>query len=112
WTWDSAEPFGWVVFHYGRWVFLADTGWCWVQDTEWGPAWVSFRNNEEYIGWAPLPPEARFLGSVGFSSWVDAYYDIGPDRYCFVPFNRFCAPRVRTVLLRGDGNLNIFATTV
>lgn len=112
WTWASDEPFGWAVFHYGRWVNIANIGWSWVPDSEWAPAWVSFRHNDDYIGWAPLPPEARFSVSIGFSNWVDAYYDIGPGAYCFVPYRRFCSPMIRDVVYSRDRNFNYFSSTV
>src|SRR3954454_5753055 len=76
WTWVSYEDFGDIVYHYGRWVRVEDEGWCWVPDTDWGPAWVSWRNNDESVGWAPLPPEVRFEPEVGISVWVDDTYDI------------------------------------
>lgn len=60
WTWISSEPFGWAVFHYGRWAYDAREGWLWVPGTEWAPAWVAWRHGEDAIGWAPLPPSARF----------------------------------------------------
>src|ERR1041384_6364509 len=60
WTWNSEEPFSWAVYHYGRWTRVDEVGWVWVPGTEWGPAWVSWRRSPEYVGWAPLPPEARF----------------------------------------------------
>jgi hypothetical protein len=62
WTWVSEEPFGWAVYHYGRWTNDNDLGWVWVPGTEWGPAWVAWRHSEDAIGWAPLPPAARFAG--------------------------------------------------
>ena len=31
----------------------------------WGPAWVAWRSSDDYIGWAPLPPEARWRASGG-----------------------------------------------
>jgi hypothetical protein len=60
WTWISEEPFGWATYHYGRWTRLRNLGWIWVPGNEWAPAWVSWRSNNDYVGWAPLPPEARF----------------------------------------------------
>ncbi len=97
WTWVSYEDFGGIVYHYGRWIQAADVGWCWVPDTEWGPAWVSWRNSDDYVGWAPLPPEAQFNVSVGFSTWTDDYYGIGPGYYNFCPIVSFGAPLIRTV---------------
>lgn len=56
WTWVSDYPWGWAVFHYGRWDYDNAYGWFWVPDNEWGPAWVSWRRSPGYYGWAPLRP--------------------------------------------------------
>lgn len=65
WYWVSYEPFGWIVFHYGRWYFDDYYGWIWIPGYEWAPAWVEWRYNDSYIGWAPLPPYASFRIGVG-----------------------------------------------
>ncbi|MDP9098844.1 MAG: hypothetical protein M3N48_07610, partial [Verrucomicrobiota bacterium] len=87
WTWVSDEPYGWATYHYGRWLRLKRVGWVWVPGDEWAPAWVSWRTSKDYVGWAPLPPEARFDRSSGIHNWADSYYDIGPDQYSFVSCN-------------------------
>jgi hypothetical protein len=112
WTWVSYEDFGDICYHYGRWVRADEVGWCWVPDYEWGPAWVSWRQTDEHIGWAPLPPEARWRPSVGFSVWVDDHYDIGPDYYNFCPVVSFGAPIIRHVCVPRVSVINIFARTV
>jgi hypothetical protein len=56
WMFDSSYSWGWAPFHYGRWAFDAGVGWMWVPGDEWGPAWVDWRWNAGYVGWAPLPP--------------------------------------------------------
>ena len=56
WTWVSSEPFGWATYHYGRWGFSNRIGWFWVPGTRWAPAWVSWRQSDDYLAWAPLPP--------------------------------------------------------
>lgn len=76
WMWVSDLPWGWAAFHYGRWAFTDEYGWIWVPGREWGPAWVSFREAPEYIGWAPLPPEARWEPGYGFRD-----FDVRDDRY-------------------------------
>lgn len=48
-------PHGWATAHYGRWLFR--DRWYWVPDTRWGPAWVSWRVGEGFVGWAPLGPD-------------------------------------------------------
>ena len=82
WYWQAEEPWGWAVFHYGRWFLDDDSGWVWVPGTEWAPAWVSWRNNDQAVGWAPLPPEAEWRhGSLNFSP---SYYDSPRFSACWV----------------------------
>ncbi len=114
WTWMSEEEFGWAVYHYGRWIKLNDIGWAWIPGYEWAPAWVTWRQSEddEYIGWAPLPPEARYEPTIGFSTWVDDYYDIGPMSYNFVHVRDFCGHRLRSVVLPYERNVIIIQNTI
>ncbi|MEY2479614.1 MAG: hypothetical protein QOI04_541 [Verrucomicrobiota bacterium] len=111
WTWVSEEPFGWAAYHYGRWVRLRNIGWIWVPGDEWAPAWVSWRTSNEYVGWAPLPPEARFDRRTGIHKWADNYYDIGPDQYCFVAQNEFGSQRVERAVVAVERNVTIVNQT-
>jgi len=56
WTWVSYEPWGWCTAHYGRWGWRFGLGWYWIPTNNWGwgPAWVSWYNDYDYIGWCPL----------------------------------------------------------
>ena len=89
WTWVSDEPFGWITYHYGRWMRTHVLGWVWVPGDQWAPAWVSWRYGDDFAGWAPLPPEARFDGAIGIQQWADAQYDLGASDYTFVPASEF-----------------------
>ncbi len=111
WTWVSYEDFGGIVYHYGRWVQVEDEGWCWVPDDEWAPAWVSWRSNDDYVGWAPLPPEARWRRDTGISVWVDATYDIGPSRYNFCRVQNFGEPYLRPHIISRFENPTIIIST-
>jgi uncharacterized protein DUF6600 len=88
WYWDSNERFGWATYHYGRWVLIDGEGWVWVPGNEWAPAWVSWRDSDDYCGWAPLPPDCGSV-SVGISigGWSDSYWGIGPSWYTFLPWH-------------------------
>jgi hypothetical protein len=112
WTWVSYEDFGGIVYHYGRWVKVEDEGWVWVPDYEWGPAWVSWRKNNDYVGWAPLPAEAHWQRDHGFNAWVDTSYDIGPGDYNFCHVHDFGAPVLRPVIIRRSENIVIVSNTV
>lgn len=107
WYWEAEEPWGWAVFHYGRWVLDEDDGWIWIPGTEWGPAWVAWRDSDEYVGWAPLGPDARWApdGELVYderfsddpryaSAWcfVQPHYMTTPGLY------RFLAPTPRNLL--------------
>src|SRR5690349_18046107 len=111
WTWISEEPFGWATYHYGRWTRLRGLGWIWVPGSQWAPAWVSWRKSPDYVGWAPLPPEARFDRRIGIRNWSDSYYDVGPDQYCFVASREFGAPRAEQTLLPPERNVAIINQT-
>ncbi len=87
WYWMSDEPFGWITYHYGRWYYDDYYGWVWIADDVWAPAWVEWRYDENYIGWAPLPPYAKFNMTFGIqytTRWV------APVHYWnVVRYNRF-----------------------
>jgi hypothetical protein len=111
WTWISDEPFGWATYHYGRWTRLQNIGWVWVPGDEWAPAWVSWRKSNDYVGWAPLPPEARFERERGIHNWSDNYYDIGPDQYSFVATRELGAPRMDRSVVPVERNVTIINET-
>ena len=111
WTWVSSEPFGDIVYHYGRWVSVDDLGWCWVPGYDWAPAWVSWRTSESYVGWAALPPEAGWQQDVGVGVWADERYDIGPRSYHFCRVKDFCDSHLRRVCLPWQENARFIFNT-
>ncbi len=112
WTWISDEPFGWATYHYGRWTRLRGVGWVWVPGDEWAPAWVSWRKSDRHLGWAPLPPEARFERRTGIHQWADSYYDIDADEYVFIPNEEIGAPNIRRAVIPAQQNVTIVTQTV
>ena len=84
WTWVSDEPFGWATYHYGRWGFSNRIGWFWVPGNRWGPAWVSWRQSDDYLAWAPLPPVYDRGGlsiNISFGSIPSYYWSVIPSVY-------------------------------
>jgi uncharacterized protein DUF6600 len=108
WTWVSDEPFGWATYHYGRWAYDPEFGWYWVPGTEWGPAWVSWQEGGDYLGWAPLPPDVGFDARVGLGR---VSVSIAPDWYTFVPEQRFLEPQVTRYAVPVERNVTIFRDT-
>src|ERR1700730_16283107 len=111
WYWDSNEHFAWATYHYGRWVDIAETGWCWVPGNQWAPAWVSWRESDEYVGWAPLPPEADLVVQPAISSWSDSYYGIGPAAYAFISYSHWHEPSYAQYVEPLERNVQIISQT-
>src|SRR5262245_25476510 len=104
WYWVSDEEeadWGWVTFHYGRWAHDRRFGWFWVPGDEWGPAWVDWRRGDDYVGWAPLPPDE-----------VIYEYTNNPIYWIFLPPRYLVAPRVRTYFLPPQRSVVVFQRTV
>jgi len=66
WYWHSYYSWGWAPFHYGRWHRSSLHGWYWVPGYTWSPAWVMWRSNDLYCGWAPLPPGCDYVHGIGY----------------------------------------------
>lgn len=97
WYWLSDYNWGHLPFHYGRWTRNSRFGWVWVPGNTWGPAWVSWRYGRSHVGWAPLPPHARFLPRSGFrfrGSRVSVGFEfgLGFNDYTFCPIGSFYSP--------------------
>jgi len=109
WTWMSHYDWGWAPFHYGRWGWDNSMGWFWAPDTLWGPAWVTWRRGDMYFGWAPLPPQARFMAGRGITSLQFRIHD---SAWVFVESRHFPSSRVNRYILPWERNLRIINNTV
>jgi hypothetical protein len=84
WYWDSPEPFAWAVYHYGRWGYDPDYGWFWVPGDTWSPAWVQWRYDDQYVGWAPIGPQRAgyaYGAPVGYEPPIAESWVFVPPRY-------------------------------
>lgn len=105
WYWVSNEQWAWATYHYGRWVEDPYYGWVWTPDTEWGPSWVSWRQGDEYVGWAPLPPGSSF-GPDGYL----VVREQPPRAFVFVEIGNFGEPVHRRAVI--VNNITIINKTV
>jgi len=109
WYWVSSEPFGWATFHYGRWDYDDYYGWIWIPDNVWGPAWVEWRYDDDYIGWAPLSSYASFSLNIGIS-YRDRW--VSPVHYWnFVPCRNFTSARIYENVQPVERAQRIFGST-
>ncbi len=111
WTWVSDEAFGWAVYHYGRWSYDDGYGWLWVPGTEWAPAWVAWRQSEEAIGWAPLPPEARLGDGQDFDDAAFAQNERFNRAWVFVRPRYFARPEMRRYVRPPSWNNDLVHST-
>jgi hypothetical protein len=101
WYWDVGNEeadWGWVTYHYGRWVYDGGLGWIWVPGEDWGPAWVDWRYGDDYVGWAPLPPDellVEYRDDPVYWSFVRPRYLLAPRVFLVV-----VPPRERVVIIR------------
>lgn len=109
WYWDSYEPFGYIVFHYGRWYYDNYYGWIWIPDYDWAPAWVEWRYDNAYIGWAPLPPYAIFSINIGIHFTYDYY--VPYYQWHFVSYGHFCNPYVYNYYVTPKYKYRVYSRT-
>ncbi len=93
WYWSSDYPWGWAVFHYGRWHLHPHHGWLWYPDRVWGPAWVVWRSGGDYCGWAPLPPGSVYDTVGGHFSFHGRHVEAGFEFGLGLAHFSFCALR-------------------
>ncbi|MEO5910805.1 MAG: DUF6600 domain-containing protein [Pelobium sp.] len=107
-TWVSDYEWGWAPFHYGRWFYDDYDGWIWAPDTEWGPAWVSWRTGGGYYGWAPLGPRINININIGRRYYVpDNYWVFIPQRCIYYPsYGRYWEPRRNVYIINNTTIIN------
>ncbi len=95
-VWISSEPHAWATSHYGRWAYSNNYGrWYWSPDTQWGPAWVEWRETGNHFGWAPLAPDVVIR--AGWSPPVESWHYINHEHILDANVTRYYEPRTRVV---------------
>jgi len=57
WYFQDNTPWGAIVHHHGRWAHEPKVGWMWIPGEEFSPGWVIWKTSEQWVGWAPTPPD-------------------------------------------------------
>ncbi|HEY8040439.1 MAG TPA: DUF6600 domain-containing protein [Polyangiaceae bacterium] len=98
-VWVSDYSWGWVSFHYGRWVLSAGR-WLWIPGRLYAGAWVTWSvGDDEYadLGWAPMPPAWIWIGGgavgVGFAA---------PEPWAFCGYGDVFSPALPSRVVVGD----------
>ena len=103
WNWKSDYSWGWGPFHYGRWFYETGYGWLWIPGYDWAPAWVTWRNSNDYYGWAPMPPGMNVGGSGAI--------EIPSEHWNFVDHRHLDDRDFRSHAVEEDRNEDIYRST-
>jgi hypothetical protein len=99
-VWVSSEPYGWATSHYGRWAYSSPYNrWVWSPDTQWGPAWVEWRQTNDHFGWAPLAPAHV---AVNYAPPVESWHYCGSAHILDANVTRYYEPRDRVVVIQRE----------
>lgn len=83
--WIPSEPWGWVPYHLGIWMWDKNKGWLWLPGSAFAPAWAVW---DFYLGhyfWRPWTLFDWYYGPTyisGFyyAGYQDYYYQPGPGQ--------------------------------
>lgn len=112
WTWVDEASWGFLPFHYGRWVHLPD-GWAWVPpppSAVYAPAMVAFvgdgsdgRAGDAPVAWVPLGPGEAY--TPGFTASVNYWNQVNTTNTRLAPTTNIGAMYVQTQGGTRAGNL-------
>ncbi|HMS32822.1 MAG TPA: hypothetical protein PKC91_01940 [Ignavibacteria bacterium] len=105
WIWMSNYNWGWGPYNYGRWYCSSTYGWIWFPGNVWAPNWVTWRHNNQYVGWYPSCPRIHWRGYRNvYTNHMFAY---SPKNWVFVNKKDFRKNIDKTTIVSSDINYNI-----
>ena len=105
WVWASNYNWGWGPYNYGRWYCSSAYGWIWFPGNVWAPNWVTWRHNNQYVGWYPSCPRVHWRGYRNvYTNHMFAY---SPKNWVFVEKKDFTKNIDKTTIVSSEINYNI-----
>lgn len=89
WYFKANTPQEDLTTHYGRWTRDDNLGWVWLPGKTFAPAWVDWRQNEDYVAWTPIPPATYIENGA-----VNIKEEINENRYTIVEKKSMMEPSV------------------
>ncbi|MCX7832719.1 MAG: hypothetical protein N2490_00705 [Ignavibacteria bacterium] len=77
-----------LTSHYGRWTQDEELGWVWLPGKTYSPAWVDWRQNDDYVAWAPIPP-GKYIENESIK-----IEDVSENKYTIVEKKHLIEPSV------------------
>lgn len=76
--WIPGEPWGWVPYHLGFWMWDKNKGWIWIPGSVFAPAWTVWDYFYGYYAWRPWTLYdwyfATYYSSLGYNQALTDYY--------------------------------------
>lgn len=90
--WIPEEPWGWVPYHLGLWVWDKNKGWVWIPGSLFAPAWAVWDFYFGFYAWRPWSLYDWYLGTTfgpyGYNYSLGSYYS-----YFYLPPGSDVSPR-------------------
>lgn len=67
--WVPSEPWGWVPYHLGIWMWNKKKGWLWIPGSVFAPAWVDWAFLSGRFCWRPW----SLMDWYGYATYGDGY---------------------------------------
>jgi hypothetical protein len=84
--WVPGEPWGWVPYHLGIWMWDKNRGWLWLPGSMFAPAWVTW---DFYFGNLCWRPWQMFDWMYGFPYDGVGFYGLWSDFYGNYPMSYY-----------------------
>lgn len=94
--WVPQEPWGWVPYHLGVWIWDKDIGWMWIPGDAFAPAWVTWEFFAGYYMWKPWSLYDWYYASL---SYPDRGYYGNPWAY-YPAYNAVSPPNRRHLVTK------------
>lgn len=76
--WIPEEPWGWVPYHLGFWMWDKNKGWIWIPGSVFAPAWTVWDYFYGYYAWRPWTLYdwyfATYYNYLGYNPNLGGYY--------------------------------------
>lgn len=120
WYFKAPTPVEETVSHYGRWINSPDAGWLWVPGRVWAPAWVDWKQNDNYVSWAPLPPSVYLINGTMSIPLIDdnnyltvnRKYFLEPDIYKYNNLYKDDGKRVSVSEMTGTAGIVVLNNVI
>jgi len=83
--WVPTEPWGWVPYHLGIWMWDNSKGWVWLPGSMFAPAWAVWEFYSGMYCWRPfylydwMYGFDSFWGSLYWNGYYSSYYPVSPN---------------------------------